>query len=70
MLITLVSAIVMVGVSLVTSVPEYHKIQGLSFGTANDEDRRRTRESRGWRDVLASCAMLACILGAYLYFTG
>jgi solute:Na+ symporter, SSS family len=42
----------------------------LTFGTATDEDRRHTRESWDWRDVLASAAVLACILGAYLYFRG
>ncbi len=69
-LITIVSAVVMVAVSYLTAVPEYDKIKGLTFGTATDEDRARTRASWDWRDVAASILVLACILGGYLYFTG
>jgi len=69
-LITLVSAVVMVVVSYLTPVPLEEKIRSLTFGTATAEDRRKTRESWQWRDVLASIAILACIIGAYVYFTG
>lgn len=69
-LITLVSAVVMVAVSLATAKPDYAKIGGLTFATASAEDRRRTRESWGWQDVLSSAVVLAAIIGAYLYFTG
>jgi SSS family solute:Na+ symporter len=69
-LITLVSAVVMVAVSWATSPPEYAKIQSLAFGTATAEDSKKTRGSWDWRDVAASAAILACILGAYLYFRG
>jgi len=62
-LITLVSAIVMVVVSYMTAQPEYEKIKSLTYGTATDEDRAKTRASWHWRDVLASCVVLACILG-------
>jgi len=60
----------MVGVSYLTEAPNYERIKGLTFGTASAEDRRLTRESWDWRDVLASAFILLCILGAYLYFTG
>jgi len=69
-LITVVSIIVMIVVSYMTREPEYEKIKSLTFGTATEEDRRRTRLSWNWRDVLASAFVLACILAAYLYFTG
>jgi len=69
-LITLVSAVVMVAVSYVTAMPSYEQIKGLTFGTATEEDRRETRASWGMREVLASLGILGCILGAYLYFTG
>jgi len=69
-LITLVSAIVMVVVSYMTAQPEYEKIKSLTYGTATDEDRAKTYASWDRRDVLASCVILACILGAYLYFRG
>jgi len=69
-LITVVSAVVMVGVSYLTSEPDYAKIQSLTFGTQTEEDRRRTRASWGYGEVLASVVVLLCILAAYLYFRG
>ena len=69
-LITLVSAVVMVAVSLATSAPDYAKIGGLTYGTASLEDRRRTRESWETRDILFSLAIVAAIVGAYVYFRG
>jgi SSS family solute:Na+ symporter len=69
-LITIVSAIVMLSVSYLTSEPDYEKIQSLTFGTATPEDRKKTRLSWGRRDVLASALVLLCILGSYLYFRG
>ena len=69
-LITLVSAVVMVTVSYMTAAPNEAQIKSLTFATATEEDRRRTRESWHWTDVAASIAVLICILGAYLYFRG
>jgi SSS family solute:Na+ symporter len=69
-LITIVSAVVMVGVSHMTAVPDPHQIQSLTFATSTDEDRRLKRASWTWREVAASGAVLAGILGGYLYFRG
>jgi SSS family solute:Na+ symporter len=69
-LITLISALVMVVVSYMTAAPDYEKIKGLTFATATDEDRRKTRMSWDWHDVASSLVVLSCILGAYLYFRG
>jgi len=69
-LITIVSAVVMVVVSYMTAEPEYTKIKSLTFGTATDEDRAKTYASWDWHEVAASAFILACILGAYLYFRG
>jgi SSS family solute:Na+ symporter len=69
-LITIVSAIVMVVVSYMTAAPDYQKIKGLAFATATDEDKARTLASWDWRDVVTSCIVLAAIIGAYLYFRG
>ncbi|MBC8164736.1 MAG: Na+/glucose cotransporter, partial [Bryobacteraceae bacterium] len=69
-LITLVSAVVMVVVSLMTSEPDYSTIKGLTFATSSDEDKRTSRASWAWQDVAASGLVLFCILGAYLYFRG
>jgi len=69
-LITIVSAVVMVGVSYATSEPDYSSIRSLTFGTATAEDLAKTRASWTWREVVASGVVLCCIMGAYIYFTG
>jgi SSS family solute:Na+ symporter len=69
-LITIVSAIVMVLVSHITEEPEYSRIKSLTFETVTPEDRAKTRASWGWKEVAGSCLVLVCILGAYLYFRG
>jgi SSS family solute:Na+ symporter len=70
LLLILISALTMIGVSYLTSPPEYEKIKGLTLGTASAEERRATRESWSWGDVAASVLIVLCILGAYLYFRG
>jgi SSS family solute:Na+ symporter len=69
-LITIVSAVVMVGVSHLTAEPDYQRIRSLTFETTTGEDRANTRASWGWREVAGSGLVLVCILGAYLYFRG
>src|SRR5205823_4112744 len=69
-LISLLSAVVMVGVSLMTAEPDYAKIQSLTFSTATVEDRKRTRASWGRVEVAGSAVVMVFILGAYLYFRG
>jgi SSS family solute:Na+ symporter len=60
----------MVAVSYATTPPDYGRIASLTFATATADDRAKTRASWSGREVLASAFILACILGAYLYFTG
>jgi len=69
-LITLVSAFVMVTVSYLTPAPAYQQIQSLTFGTTTADDRAKTYASWDWREMAASGLVLACILFAYLYFRG
>ena len=69
-LITLVSAGVMIVVSLATEEPDYKRIEGLTYGTVTDEHVRESRASWGWQEVAASVLVLVCIMAAYLYFTG
>jgi len=69
-LITIVSAVVMLAVSYMTPEPNYGSIQSLTFETQTDEDRKQNRMSWGWRDIAGSAIVLACILGSYLYFRG
>ena len=69
-LITIVSAVVMVVVSYATAAQDPASIKSLTFGTETADDLSRTRASWGWREVAASGLVLACILGGYLYFRG
>jgi SSS family solute:Na+ symporter len=69
-LITIISAVVMVAVSYLTAPQDLTTIQSLTFGTATENDLRRTRASWNWREVAASGVVLVFILGAYLYFRG
>jgi len=69
-LITIVSAVVMVVVSHMTAAPDYSKIQSLTFETQTHEDLKSTRGSWNWREVAASCVVMSCIIGSYLYFRG
>jgi len=69
-LLTLVSAAVMIGVSLMTPAPDDKQIQGLTFATTSEADRARTRASWSQKEVLASAGVLVCILASYLYFQG
>jgi solute:Na+ symporter, SSS family len=69
-LITVVSAVVMVAVSYATQAPDYDRIKSLTFATTSEGDRTTTRASWDKREVLASAFILACILGAYIYFSG
>ena len=69
-LITLISALVMIVVSYMTAEPDYATLQNLTFATKTKEDIAATRASWDWREVSASGFVLLCILGSYLYFRG
>ncbi len=69
-LITIVSAVVMVVVSHLTAEPDYARIKGLTFGTVTAQDLAKTRASWDWREVAGSAVVLTGIIGAYLYFRG
>ena len=70
LLILLVCAAVMVGVSYLTEAPGSEKISGLTYATLTHEDRRQSRASWSTKEVVASAVVLLIILGVYLYFTG
>ena len=69
-LITLVSAIVMIAVSYMTPAPDYATIKGLTFETTSAADRAESRASWSMKEVVASGVVLLCIAGGYLYFQG
>jgi SSS family solute:Na+ symporter len=70
LLIFVVCIIVMIAVSYATESPSYEKIKGLTYGTLTAEDRKISRASWNYRDVILSAMLLAVIVAAYLYFTG
>jgi len=70
LLIAIVCAGVMVGVSYATSPPTYDKISGLTYGTLTTQDKQESRSSWGAKEVLASILVLGLILAAYIYFSG
>ena len=69
-LITIVSALVMIAVSYLTPSPSEEKIRGLTFATQTDEHRAVSRSSWNRWDVAASSLVLMLILLAYSYFRG
>lgn len=69
-LITLISAAVMVLVSYLTPPPDEEQIQGLTFATATAEDKAATRASWTWKEFASSCVIMVLILFAYIYFRG
>jgi SSS family solute:Na+ symporter len=69
-LITIISAVVMVAVSYATQAPDYDKIKNLAFGTTTDEHRAESSASWGWQEVAASIFVVVVIIGGYLYFRG
>ncbi len=69
-LITIVSALVMIVVSYMTKEPDYERIANLSFGTRTDEHMSESAASWNWREVVVSIVVVAVIVGGYLYFQG
>ena len=69
-LITLISAVVMVVFSYLTPPPNEAQIKGLTFATATAEDKARTRASWGAKEVLRLVVVMVFIIFAYLYFRG
>jgi SSS family solute:Na+ symporter len=70
LVIFVVSAAVLVGVSYATEAPSEAQLSGLTYATVTGEQSRRTRASWDRRDVIASAVVLLLILAAYLYFNG
>jgi len=70
LVIFLVCSAVILAVSYMTAPPVYDKIQGLTYATLTDEDRRQSRASWTTADVIFSAALLAIIVAVYLYFRG
>ena len=70
LLIFVVSAAVLIGVSYATEAPSEAQLDGLTYATVSAEQQRVSRRSWNRWDVVNSGVVLALILAAYLYFNG
>ncbi len=68
--IFVVCVAVMVIVSYLSEAPSYEKITGLTYGTVTAEDRKQSRASWTYGDVILSILLMAIIVAIYIYFTG
>jgi SSS family solute:Na+ symporter len=69
-LIFMVSAAALIGVSYATPAPPAGQLSGLTFGTVTAAQKRTSRASWNQWDVVASALVLVGIVAAYLYFRG
>jgi SSS family solute:Na+ symporter len=70
LLIFVVSALVMLGVSLVTAPPAAAKLAGLTRGSISAAERAASRASWNGRDVASSLGVLIAIAVVYVSFRG
>jgi len=70
LLIFVICAAVMIAVSYLSEAPAAEKINGLTYATVTEVDRRKSRSSWNWLDVAATTLVLLGIAAAYLYFSG
>jgi SSS family solute:Na+ symporter len=64
------SVLLCVSVSLLTAVPDYTKIKGLSFGTMTTEMKEEYRNSFNRTDLILSLVLVGLVVGVLLYFRG
>ncbi len=64
------SVILCISVSLATNPPNYQLIQGLSFGTLSEEDKKASKGSYDTIDVILSVLLIVMVIGVLSYFTG
>jgi solute:Na+ symporter, SSS family len=70
LLIFVVSAAVLIGVSYATEEPPPKQLTGLTYATVTEEHKRETRASWDGNDVLSSALVMVLIVIAYMYFRG
>jgi len=70
LLIFIVCVIVMIVVSYMTEEPSLEQIDGLTFATTSDADKKVSRDSWTKGDVIASALVLVLIVACYMYFVG
>ena len=64
------SVLICVGVSLISTLPNYSRIEGLSFGTMTHEMRHEFQNSFNRTDTILSIVLIGLVVSVLLYFTG
>jgi len=64
------SVFLCVGVSMASAVPDYARIEGLSFGTMTTKMKQEFRESFNRTDLVLSAILVGMVISILLYFTG
>ncbi len=64
------SVFLCVGVSMASAVPDYARIEGLSFGTMTAKMKQEFRESFNTTDLVLSAILVGIVISILLYFTG
>ncbi len=64
------SVFLCVGVSMASAVPDYARIEGLSFGTMTTKMKQEFRESFNTTDLVLSIILIGLVISILLYFTG
>jgi len=64
------SVFLCVGVSTASAVPDYTRIEGLSFGTMTTKMKQEFRESFNTTDLVLSATLVGIVISILLYFTG
>ncbi|MGA0374192.1 MAG: sodium:solute symporter [Flavobacteriaceae bacterium] len=64
------SVFICMGVSLMCTLPNYSRIEGLSFGTMTDEMRQEFQNSFNRTDLILSLVLIGLVVSVLLYFTG
>ena len=64
------SVLICVGVSLMSTLPNYSRIEGLSFGTMTHEMRHEFQNSFNRTDTILSVLLIGLVVSVLLYFTG
>ncbi|BCX49837.1 solute:sodium symporter family transporter [Haloferula helveola] len=67
--LTLLSVLVIVGVSLATPPPSEEKLKNLTMSTLSPEAKKTWKDSIGLSDYLGTAAVILIILVGYLYFS-
>ena len=65
----LFSVALCISVSLMTSEPDYRRIEGLSYGTLTESDRISSEKSYSTIDIILSLVLVLIVVGILLFFS-